>query len=198
MKILLADNHDSFVYNIVQILREEGNAEVDTVQTDRITKDMLAHYDGIVFSPGPDIVDPGGMMTAILDFIPEQMPVLGICLGYDVIATYFGARLNNLNTNYHGLQRKIHIIDTMDPLYAGFPVSFDAGLYHSWQVVRATLPDNLVATAISSDRILMSVRHRERPVFGVQYHPESIMTPQGKRLLINFLRVAEKHKSKKH
>ncbi|PLW96487.1 MAG: aminodeoxychorismate/anthranilate synthase component II [Marinilabiliales bacterium] len=195
MKVLLADNHDSFVYNIVQILRESGKAEVDVVLTDQISLDIVKNYDAIVFSPGPDIVDPGGKMTAILAHVEDDMPVLGICLGYDVIAQYFGAKLNNLNMNYHGMKRKVHILENSDPLFSGLPLSIDVGLYHSWEVDKKSLTPQLIRCAVSEDRVLMAVRHVDRPVYGVQFHPESIMTPQGEKLLLNFLKIAEKRRA---
>lgn len=192
MRVLLADNHDSFVYNIVQILRENGGADVDVVLTDEIDTSTLKRYDCIVFSPGPDIVDPGGRMTAILDAIDDDMPVLGICLGYDVIATYFGGKLNNLNKNYHGMKRKVHILENNDPLFAGLPLTIEAGLYHSWEVDKKSFPKTLKRCAVSQDRVLMAIRHVSRPVYGVQFHPESVMTPRGVDILCNFLKIADK------
>lgn len=189
MKILLADNHDSFVYNIVQILREQGNATVDVVKTDEINISTLSKYQGIVFSPGPDIIDPGNKMRAMLDAVDHKIPILGICLGYDIIAKYYGARLMNSEQTYHGLQRKIHILDSADVLFQHMPPTIQAGLYHSWVVEKNSLEPHLIPTAISEDRVLMSFRHRNRPIYGVQFHPESIMTPMGSKLLLNWLQL---------
>ena len=189
MKILLADNHDSFVYNIFQILHEQGGAIVDIVKTDEIDVSTLFKYQGIVFSPGPDIIDPGDKMKAILAAVDHKVPILGICLGYDIIAEYYGAGLINSEQTYHGLQRKIHIIDTSDALFQGMPPSINAGLYHSWVVDKGSLEPDLIPTAISEDRLLMAFRHRKYPVYGVQFHPESIMTPLGAKLLLNWLQL---------
>jgi len=187
MRILLADNYDSFVHNIEQILREQGGAKVTIVKTDCIDLAALTQYDGIVFSPGPDVVDPGGKMTEILQAAPGQMPILGVCLGFEQIAVHFGGKLNNLKVNYHGLARTLHLLDINDPLFRGVPLSSLVGLYHSWEVDRKTLPSVLIPTAISEDRVLMAFRHKTRPVFGLQFHPESVITQYGSTILLNFL-----------
>lgn len=195
MKVLLVDNHDSFLHNIVQILREQGGATVEVQLAGSVALSSLPDYDAVVFSPGPDIVDPGGDMAAILDLLDETVPVLGVCLGYDIIASYFGGRLNNLHRNYHGVTAKVRLLEPENPLFAGLPETIEAGLYHSWEVEGASLPPVLKPCAVSEDRVLMAFRHVARPIYGVQFHPESIMTPWGGRILCNFLQVARGNSS---
>lgn len=187
MRVILIDNYDSFTHNVADVLARLG-AHVDVVRNDRTTVDAVVGggYDAIVLSPGP-----GGPASAgiCLDVIPaaaeRDIPLLGICLGMQCIGAAYGGTIARLGGVVHGSATPVVHDDT--GLFAGLPQRFDAGRYHSLVVEEATLPAVLVATAHTDDGVLMGLRHRDLNVAGVQFHPESILTPDGPQLLANFL-----------
>lgn len=146
-----------------------------------------AGYDGFIFSPGAGVPAEYPAMFRLLEQYSAQKRFLGICLGHQAIAEYFGAELINLPEVYHGIKREINIVSPADYIYNGIPLSFTAGLYHSWAVSPEGLPDELCITAFSIDGVIMSLRHTEYDIRGVQYHPESYMTGFGKQILLNWL-----------
>ncbi len=187
MKVILIDNYDSFTYNVADVLARLG-AQVDVVRNDQTTVDavLAGGYDAIVLSPGP-----GGPADAgiCLDLIPaaaaRDIPLLGICLGMQCIGAAYGGTIARLGGVVHGSATPVVHEDA--GLFRDLPQRFDAGRYHSLVVDEATLPTELVATARTEDGVLMGLRHRDQRVAGVQFHPESILTPEGPRLLQNFL-----------
>lgn len=185
MNIVIIDNYDSFTYNLSHQLKALG-AQVDVVRNDAFQMFQLEPYDKIVLSPGPGIPEEAGLLNDVIRRYAGRKPILGVCLGHQAIAEVFGGRLENLRTVYHGLQTPTHIINH-DYLFEHLPETFEAGRYHSWVVSRSGLPDCLEVTTISDDGHIMALRHRTYDVRGIQFHPESILTPEGARILQNWL-----------
>lgn len=185
MNIVIIDNYDSFTYNLSHQLKALG-AQVDVVRNDAFQMSRLDPYDKIVLSPGPGIPEEAGLLNDVIRRYAGRKPILGVCLGHQAIAEVFGGRLENLRTMYHGVQTPTHIINH-DYLFEHLPETFEAGRYHSWVVSRSGLPDSLEVTAISDDGHIMALRHRTYDVRGIQFHPESILTPEGARILQNWL-----------
>lgn len=185
MNIVIIDNYDSFTYNLRAQLKALG-AQVDVVRNDAFQMSRLEPYDKIVLSPGPGIPEEAGLLNDVIRRYAGRKPILGVCLGHQAIAEVFGGRLENLRTVYHGVQTPTHIINH-DYLFEHLPETFEAGRYHSWVVSRSGLPDSLEVTAISDDGHIMALRHRTYDVRGIQFHPESILTPEGARILQNWL-----------
>lgn len=185
MNIVIIDNYDSFTYNLSHQLKALG-AQVDVVRNDAFQMSRLEPYDKIVLSPGPGIPEEAGLLNDVIRRYAGRKPILGVCLGHQAIAEVFGGRLENLRTVYHGVQTPTHIINH-DYLFEHLPEIFEAGRYHSWVVSRSGLPDSLEVTAISDDGHIMALRHRTYDVRGIQFHPESILTPEGARILQNWL-----------
>ncbi len=185
MKLLILDNYDSFTYNIVHAVRKLGIIP-DVVRNDRISVGDAGRYDKIIISPGPGIPSEAGMMPKILKSYAHSKPILGICLGAQAIGECFGARLLNLPNVYHGIQTPVSIIAD-DYIFNGLPKEILVGRYHSWVVDKAELPNELEVTATDADGRIMALRHRRFDVHGVQFHPESILTPDGSSIIKNFL-----------
>ncbi len=190
MKLLLVDNYDSFTYNLVQYLEELG-ANVTVVRNDELAMDSLDQYQGIILSPGPGLPKNAGQLMELIDRYHSRIPILGVCLGHQAISEYFGATLNNLNQVYHGIASELKKVDRTDALYMDIEGEIAVGRYHSWEAKKEDFPEELIPTAMTADDCIMSFRHKNLPVFGVQYHPESILTPQGKAILNNFLKVVK-------
>lgn len=185
MNIVIIDNYDSFTYNLSHQLKALG-AQVDVVRNDAFQMFQLEPYDKIVLSPGPGIPEEAGLLNDVIRRYAGRKPILGVCLGHQAIAEVFGGRLENLRTVYHGVHTPTHIINH-DYLFEHLPETFEAGRYHSWVVSRSGLPDCLEVTAISDDGHIMALRHHTYDVRGIQFHPESILTPEGARILQNWL-----------
>jgi len=184
--ILLLDNYDSFTYNLLHYMEALG-APVVVYRNDEITLEDVAAFDHIVLSPGPGLPEEAGILKAVIARYGAEKPLLGICLGMQAIGEVFGAKLQNLNTVHHGVATTIEVVDPQDILYQNLPQSLSVGRYHSWIVDPATLPETLVVTAQTPEGHPMSMRHRSLPIYGVQYHPESILTPLGKTILHHWL-----------
>lgn len=185
MKLLIFDNYDSFTYNIAHAVRELG-VEPDVRRNDRITIDEVGEYDKIIISPGPGIPSEAGILPQMLMRYAEEKPILGVCLGHQAIGERFGAKLRNLVNVYHGVQTLARFTAD-DYIFAGMPSEFEVGRYHSWVVDKSTLPAELMVTAVSPDGEIMAMRHRDYDVRGVQFHPESILTPHGMTIIENWL-----------
>ncbi|MFR9651607.1 MAG: aminodeoxychorismate/anthranilate synthase component II [Rikenellaceae bacterium] len=186
MKVLMIDNYDSFVYNIVHYLRELG-AEVDIFKNDQIALDDVDSYNKIVLSPGPGIPSEAGVMLELIKRYASTKSILGVCLGHQAIGEAFGGELTNLTKVYHGVESEISKI-VEDPIFEGLGDRLTVGRYHSWVVSGDNLPESLEITAIDDESgQVMALRHREYDVRGVQFHPESVLTPEGKRMIKNWL-----------
>ena len=186
MRLFILDNYDSFTYNIAHATRVLGvNPEV--VRNDKISLDQVAAYDKIIISPGPGIPSEAGILPQLLERYATEKPILGVCLGHQAIGERFGAKLRNLSEVYHGVMTPAKLVAD-DYIFAGIPCEFEVGRYHSWVVDRRTLPDELEITALSPDGEIMAMRHRELDVRGVQFHPESVLTPYGLEIIDNWLK----------
>lgn len=186
MNVLIIDNYDSFTYNIVDALRTLGTVP-DVVRNDRLDLDAIGVYDKIIISPGPGIPSEAGLLPEFLKRYATVKPILGICLGHQALGEYFGGTLRNLDEVYHGVSTPIEIVAD-DYIFDGVENGAEVGRYHSWVVDAATLPDCLEVTATSADGAIMAMRHRDLDIRGVQFHPESIMTKSGVRMLENWLK----------
>lgn len=184
--ILLLDNYDSFTYNLFQYLAELG-AEVEVRRNDRIESDEVLRNRpaGIVLSPGPGRPENAGIMNRLIECVAGTIPVLGVCLGHQAIAQVHGARIVHAPSLMHG--KTSAITHDGSALFAGVSSPFTATRYHSLMVDPSSLPGSFKVTARSADGVIMALQHRDQPLYGVQFHPESILTPDGKRLLANFL-----------
>lgn len=191
-RVLVIDNYDSFVYTLNGYLRELG-AETDVVRNDAVTADdlldVLADYDGVLLSPGPGTpADAGVSIAMVRSAQATGIPLLGVCLGHQAIAEAFGATVTNAEELMHG---KTSIVEHDDsPFYDGVRQGFTATRYHSLAVVDGTVPDDLVVTARTPGGVIMGLRHKDAPIYGVQFHPESVLTQDGYRMLGNWLAVA--------
>lgn len=184
-KILILDNYDSFTYNIVHLVNELG-VETDVFRNDRITVDEVGQYDRIILSPGPGLPCEAGILPELIRHYAPEKSILGICLGEQAIGECFGATLENLSEVYHGVHTPVQVI-AEEKMFEGLGDHFEVGRYHSWVVSRKSLPDCLTVTAEDAHGQIMALAHKTYDVRGVQFHPESIMTPQGKKMIANWL-----------
>jgi anthranilate synthase component II len=187
MNLLLLDNHDSFTWNLVGLLRRHDKVNVNIITPEKLTISQLFKYDRVIFSPGPGLPDEQPVMLDILNKIGDHIPVLGVCLGLQSIALYFGGTLFNLPRPVHGQPRKLKILQPGHFMFRGIPDETQVGLYHSWAIDKTTLPGCLELLALSDEGIIMALSHKTLPVCGVQFHPESVITPLGARILDNWL-----------
>lgn len=185
MKIVIIDNYDSFTYNLSHLLKELG-ADVTVLRNDCFELKDLEEFDKIVLSPGPGIPEEAGLLLDVIKQYSGKKPILGVCLGEQAIGEVFGGRLINLSTVYHGIQSPVDII-TDDYLFNGMPKEIPVGRYHSWVVDNNGFPDSLEVTAVSKEGYIMALRHRQYDVRGIQFHPESVLTPDGKQMIQNWL-----------
>jgi anthranilate synthase component 2 len=185
MRILLLDNRDSFTWNLQHLLVQ--HAAVDVRRNDAITVEEAARYDRIVLSPGPGLPREAGILMPLLDQLHRSHPILGVCLGMQALVELFGGRLYNQAQVMHGVAVPCQVRAVGDPLFVGMPATFEVGLYHSWAADPDHFPPVLEVTAVSEAGVVMAVRHRELPLCGVQFHPESVLTPLGPRLIANWV-----------
>lgn len=185
-KILVIDNYDSFTYNLVHYL-ENQDCAVTVLRNDELYLEDVEEFDKILLSPGPGIPDEAGLLKEIIKTYAPLKSILGICLGQQAIGEVFGGSLINLNKVYHGVAAAITITVKDEPLYKGIDKQINVARYHSWSVDPSTLPDCLEVTSIDKNGHIMSLRHKVYDVRGVQYHPESILTPDGKKILENWV-----------
>jgi anthranilate synthase component 2 len=186
MKILVLDNYDSFTYNLVHIIRSLDYA-MDIVRNDKISVDQVQAYDKILLSPGPGIPDEAGIMKAVIKEYATSKSILGICLGHQGIAEVFGASLYNIPKVLHGVTSQSTVMDNDEYLFSDVPSTFQSTHYHSWAVVPETIPADLKVTARNAEGLVMGLRHTRYDVKGLQFHPESIMTPDGPKMIKNWL-----------
>lgn len=186
MNVLMLDNYDSFTYNLVHILQALG-ARVEVFRNDQIAVEDAVLYDKIILSPGPGLPEESGVLLPLIARYAPEKSILGVCLGHQAIGEVFGGKLVNMNRVVHG-KAKNTIVVQQDLLFEGLPQQFETGRYHSWVVDRETFPEALEITAIDDDGFVMALRHRHYNVRGVQFHPESVMTPDGVKMLENWLK----------
>ena len=186
MKLALIDHNDSFTYNIVELLRQFSRLTLEVLRSDDLRPEDLQVYDKLILSPGPGLPRDFVHIKEILDRYKNQKPILGICLGHQAIATYFGAKLLNLSQVVHGQPKEI-IQKNQGDLFAGLPARLEVGLYHSWVVSNENFPVALSINATTTGGQIMALQHKQLPLYGVQFHPESFMTEYGKELMQNFL-----------
>lgn len=186
MRLLLIDNHDSFTYNLVQLLQQAAPCTVDVVQNDTLDFARISRYHKIVLSPGPGLPRTTPNLLEVIARFAAHKPILGVCLGHQAIAEYFGARLFQLQSVVHGLVHPVRLVGSSS-LFRAVPSPFEAGLYHSWAVDAASVPPCLEVTAVSTGGVIMALRHKQLNVQGIQFHPESIMTPNGHQIMANWI-----------
>lgn len=188
MNILLIDNYDSFTYNLSQYLEEEGGEDVEVTvwRNDQFDIDDVECFDKIVLSPGPGVPDEAGLLKAVIRRYAPTKPILGVCLGEQAIGEVFGAEIYNLNTVFHGIQSSVRIVAS-DYIFDNLSDSIKVGRYHSWVVGKEDFPAELEVTAVSDEGQVMALKHRRYDVHGIQFHPESILTPEGRTIIRNFI-----------
>lgn len=187
MKLLIVNNYDSFTYNLVQIVDQSGMAEWTLRKIDEIEIDEVNIYDKILLSPGPGLPNDFPNLKKLIEQAHVSVGILGVCLGHQAIAEVFGARLVKLKNINHGYIGNIQLLNSNDYLFEGIPEHFDGGLYNSWIVSEKNLPESLLITARSKEGIIMAISHKHHDIKGIQFHPESVMTPSGERILLNWL-----------
>jgi anthranilate synthase component 2 len=188
MKILVFDNYDSFTYNLVHLVQKITNTRVDVFRNDEMALEKVAAYDKIILSPGPGIPVEAGMLLPLIKEYASSKSILGVCLGHQAIGEAFGGRLINLDTVYHGVATDCKLLVDDCRLFAGLPEKISVGRYHSWIVSDQGLPAELEVTAKDENGYIMGLQHKTYDVQGVQFHPESILTPDGETILKNWLK----------
>ena len=184
-RTVIIDNYDSFTYNLSHLVKELG-AEVTVVRNDQFKLEDLEQFSKIILSPGPGIPSEAGLLLDVIKTYAGRKPILGVCLGHQAIGEAFGAKLENLSDVFHGVATPCHIIAD-DPIFSGIERDITIGRYHSWVVSREGLPDCIEVTAVSDEGQIMALRHRELNVRGIQFHPESVLTPDGRKMLQNWM-----------
>ena len=187
MKIVIIDNYDSFTYNLSHLVKELG-AEVTVLRNDQFELPDLEPYSKIILSPGPGIPSEAGLLLDVIRTYAGRKPILGVCLGHQAIGEVFGARLENLSDVFHGVATPCHIVAD-DQLFGGIESDITVGRYHSWVVSQKDFPECLEITAVSDEGQIMALRHRVFNIHGIQFHPESVLTPDGKKMILNFLYI---------
>ena len=186
MKIVIIDNYDSFTYNLSHLVKELG-AEVMVLRNDQFQLGDLEEFDKIILSPGPGIPSEAGLLLDVIRTYYDKKPILGVCLGHQAIGEAFGAQLENLSDVFHGVASPCHI-DRRDLIFRSLPETITVGRYHSWVVSYESFPACLEITAWSDEGQIMALRHKELNIHGIQFHPESVLTPYGKTIIKNFIK----------
>ncbi len=187
MKLIVIDNYDSFTYNLVYAVKKITGLPVKVARNDEITLDEIRRYDKIILSPGPGLPGEAGMLSEIIRVFAPQKSILGVCLGHQAICEVFGGRLINLKRVFHGVATPVKTTGNMSVLFNGIPDPFEAGRYHSWVADKKALPDCLEITSVDNEGMVMSVKHKEFKIEGVQFHPESVLTPLGEKMIENWI-----------
>lgn len=187
MKILVLDNYDSFTYNLVQYIQEILNEKIDVFRNDKIELGAVDQYDVIVLSPGPGVPSEAGIMPELIQQYAATKSIFGVCLGHQAIGEAFGGEVYNMDEVLHGIETPIVVKDDAEVLFQELPTQFIGGRYHSWVVRKENLPEVFEITAEDDRGVIMGIRHKAYDVRGVQFHPESIMTEHGRKMLGNYL-----------
>ncbi len=190
MKILVFDNYDSFTYNLVHLVEKITDVKPDVFRNDKIALEDVANYDKIILSPGPGIPEEAGLLLPLIKMYAATKSILGVCLGHQAIGEAFGASLINLSNVYHGVATKIIQTGNKSFLFDGLAAEFDAGRYHSWIVDAATVPNDFEVTAIDENNLIMAMQHKTFDLQSVQFHPESVLTPDGEMMLRNWIEAS--------
>ena len=185
MKTIIIDNYDSFTYNLYHLLKALG-VDCDVVRNDKFELSLLSGYDKILLSPGPGIPEESGLLLDVIKAYAGKKPILGICLGHQAIGQHFGGSLTNLDEVFHGVASKVELMGD-DYVFEGLENTIEVGRYHSWVVDQHGLPDCLEVTAISEEGQIMAMRHKSLDIRGIQFHPESVLTPEGKTIIKNWV-----------
>jgi len=189
MKILVFDNYDSFTYNLVHAVKKLGYTDVEVHRNDQIALEEIARFDKIILSPGPGVPSESGILLDVIRTYASTKPILGVCLGEQAIAEAFGGTLINLPNVHHGVSSVVDVIED-DVLFKGLDKKLEVGRYHSWAAEKGTLPDCLKITAVDEEGMIMALAHKTYDVRGVQFHPESVLTPSGEQMLKNWLEAS--------
>lgn len=187
MKILVFDNYDSFTYNLVHLVQKVSNATVEVHRNDQLPLEAVKNFDKIILSPGPGVPKDAGLLLPLITEYASSKPILGVCLGHQAIAESFGGSLLNLSQVFHGIATPIRVLPGDHPIFSGLPSEFMVGRYHSWIVNEETLPAEIEVTARDENNQIMALQHKNYAVTGVQFHPESVLTPDGETILRNWI-----------
>lgn len=189
MKILVFDNYDSFTYNLVHLVEKIIHEKVDVYRNDQISLEKVNDYDKIILSPGPGIPEEAGLLLPLIKEYAATKSILGVCLGHQAIGEAFGGKLINLSTVYHGVAMPIEVDETKNSqLFEGLDKKIEVGRYHSWIIAEENFPEELEVTARDENNYIMGLQHKKYDVQGVQFHPESILTPDGEVIMRNWLK----------
>lgn len=188
MRVLVFDNYDSFTYNLVHLVENSLQQKVDVFRNDQIALEDVNQYDKIILSPGPGIPVEAGLLLPLIKQYAPTKSILGVCLGHQAIGESFGGKLTNLDQVYHGISTNCKITGEDDHLFKDMPQQLEVGRYHSWVVDRQGFPDELEITAVDDNDMIMALKHKTYDVRGVQFHPESVLTPLGEKILRNWLK----------
>ena len=193
MKLLVFDNYDSFTYNLVHLVEKILHEKVEVHRNDKLPLEKVKEYDKIILSPGPGIPEEAGLLLPLIKEYAASKSILGVCLGHQAIGQAFGGTLVNLSEVYHGVATNIRLLDKpagkgKNGLFDGMPGELEVGRYHSWVVDRATFPNDLEVTAEDANGLVMALQHKTYDLQGVQFHPESVLTPQGETIMRNWLK----------
>jgi len=188
-KVLILDNYDSFTYNLAHYIEANSNYKVDVFRNDEISIEEIDQYNTIILSPGPGLPKDAGILNELVKKYAVTKKILGVCLGMQAIGEVFGGTLINLNKVFHGVATPIHVIDKNDLLFKNLPVKFNVGRYHSWVISNDNFPKELTITSAEENGQIMSLKHKDFNIYGVQFHPESILTDHGKEIIANFLSI---------
>jgi len=188
-KILVLDNYDSFTYNLVHYIESSGEYEVDVFRNDEISLEDVDRYETIVLSPGPGLPENAGILKDLIRKYAPSKKILGVCLGMQAIGEVFSGELVNLTQVYHGVSTELTVVASGDLLFSGLPQNFQIGRYHSWIISSENFPEVLKVTSLDENKQIMSLKHKKYKLYGVQFHPESVLTEYGKELINNFLNI---------
>ena len=189
MKILVFDNYDSFTYNLVHLVEKILHQKVDVFRNDQISLDAVKDYDKIILSPGPGIPEEAGLLLPLIKEYASTKSILGVCLGHQAIGQAFGGTLVNLDKVYHGIATEIKITNPTAKILQGLGDTVEVGRYHSWIVNEKDFPEELEITAVDDNGLIMGLQHKTYDVQGVQFHPESVLTPDGEKMMRNWLAI---------
>ena len=189
MKILVFDNYDSFTYNLVHLVEKITHEKVDVYRNDKIALEKIKIYDKIILSPGPGIPGEAGLLLPLIKEYASGKSILGVCLGHQAIGEAFGGKLINLTSVYHGVATNCQLSTANCQLFTGLPATIEVGRYHSWVISEENFPGELEITARDDNGMIMALQHKHYDVKGVQFHPESVLTPRGEDILRNWLKV---------
>ena len=188
MKILVFDNYDSFTYNLVHLVEKITHTKVEVFRNDRIALEQVKDYDKIILSPGPGIPTEAGLLLPLINEYASTKSILGVCLGHQAVGEAFGGSLTNLSDVYHGVATNCNILNNNAPLFEGVGDRLEIGRYHSWIISKENFPETLEITAEDDNGLIMALQHKTYDVQGVQFHPESVLTPQGEAIMRNWLK----------